>query len=64
VWLSEGDCSFLIVREVAEILNVSPMDVYRLASNGEIEAIRVGRAYRIPEEWLGLRGIAPEPGAG
>jgi excisionase family DNA binding protein len=48
----EGDGRFLSVREAAEILDVSPMDVYRLVSDGQLEAIRAGRAYRIPEEAL------------
>lgn len=38
---------FLTPAEVAAILRVSPMTVYRLIHFGELEAIRVGRSFRV-----------------
>lgn len=37
----------LTVDEVAAILRVSRMTVYRLIRNGQLPAVRVGRGYRI-----------------
>ena len=39
----------LTVNEVASILRVSNMTVYRLVKGGRIPAIRVGKNYRIKE---------------
>jgi excisionase family DNA binding protein len=41
---------FLTPREVADLLRVSSMTVYRLIKSGELRAVRVGKAYRILEE--------------
>src|SRR5712691_519703 len=40
---------FLTVAEVATIMRVSKMTVYRLVHSGDLEAIRVGRSFRVPE---------------
>lgn len=40
---------FYTVREVADILDVSMMTVYRLVRQKHMVSIRVGRSYRIPE---------------
>ena len=45
-----SDVRFLTVAEVAIILRVSKMTVYRLVHTGELEAIRVGRSFRVPEQ--------------
>jgi excisionase family DNA binding protein len=37
----------LTVAEVADVLRVSTMTVYRLIHNGELPAVRVGRNYRV-----------------
>lgn len=37
------------VAEIAEILRVSKMTVYRMIHDGELPAIRVGRSYRVPQ---------------
>ena len=46
----------LTVIDVAEMLSLSPMTVYRLAKKGEIPAIKVGRCWRFTKEaierWL------------
>ncbi|MBW3574290.1 MAG: helix-turn-helix domain-containing protein [Actinobacteria bacterium] len=41
---------YLTVAEVAAILRVSTMTVYRLIKAGELPALRVGRSYRLPED--------------
>jgi excisionase family DNA binding protein len=38
---------FLTVQEVAELLRVSSMTVYRLIKGGELPAVRVGRSFRV-----------------
>ena len=47
---------FLTVTEVAAIMRVSKMTVYRLVHGGELPAARVGRSFRVPrhavEEYL------------
>ncbi|MFZ2502732.1 MAG: helix-turn-helix domain-containing protein [Nocardioides sp.] len=48
---SEGapDIKFLTVAEVAAMVRVSKMTVYRMLHNGEIPALRVGRSFRVKE---------------
>lgn len=41
---------FLTVAEVATIMRSSKLAVYRLVHSGELPAVRVGRALRVPEE--------------
>ncbi|KQX74662.1 hypothetical protein ASD10_05395 [Aeromicrobium sp. Root472D3] len=41
--------TFLTVAEVASQMRVSKMTVYRLVHSGELEAVRVGRSFRVPE---------------
>ncbi|HYA45077.1 MAG TPA: helix-turn-helix domain-containing protein [Acidimicrobiales bacterium] len=41
---------YVTVAEVADLLRVSNMTVYRLVQAGELPAVRVGRSYRIREE--------------
>ena len=38
---------FLTVAEVATMMRVSKMTVYRLVHNGELPAVRVGRSFRV-----------------
>ncbi|MBO1753657.1 helix-turn-helix domain-containing protein [Allobranchiibius sp. CTAmp26] len=44
-----GEVNFMTVAEVATIMRVSKMTVYRLVHSGELEAVRVGRSFRVPE---------------
>ena len=47
-----GDLSsvrFLTVAEVAALMRVSKMSVYRLIHAGELEAVRFGRSFRVPD---------------
>ena len=46
----EFDVRFLTVAEVATIMRVSKMTVYRLVHGGEMPAVRVGRSFRVPEQ--------------
>jgi excisionase family DNA binding protein len=41
---------FLTVAEVASVMRVSKMTVYRLVHNGELPAVRVGKSFRVPEK--------------
>jgi excisionase family DNA binding protein len=48
-----GDISevkFLTVAEVAAVMRVSKMTVYRLVHSGELPAVRVGRSFRVSEK--------------
>jgi excisionase family DNA binding protein len=42
--------TFLTVAEVATIMRVSKMTVYRLVHAGDLTAVRVGRSFRVPEQ--------------
>ena len=44
-----SDVRFLTVAEVAELMRVSNMTVYRMVHAGELPAIRFGRSFRVPE---------------
>jgi len=49
---SEGlrEVRFLTVAEVAGVMRVSKMTVYRMVHAGELPALRVGRSFRVPEK--------------
>jgi excisionase family DNA binding protein len=50
---SEGSLAqvkFLTVAEVAALMRVSKMTVYRLVHSGDLAAVRVGRSLRVPEQ--------------
>ena len=44
-----SDVKFLTVAEVATMMRVSKMTVYRLLHSGELPAVRVGRSFRVVE---------------
>ena len=44
-----AEVRFLTVAEVATVMRVSKMTVYRLVHSGELAAVRVGRSFRVPE---------------
>lgn len=54
----------LTVGEVAALMRVSNMTVYRLIKAGDLAAIRVGKNYRIRESdvnrYLAHRAVRPE----
>lgn len=41
---------FLTVAEVAAMMRVSKMTVYRMVHQGELPAVRVGRSFRVRED--------------
>jgi excisionase family DNA binding protein len=45
-----ADVKFLTVAEVAAMMRVSKMTVYRLVHGGELPAVRVGRSFRVTED--------------
>lgn len=49
---SQGRVRFLTVVEVADLMRVSRMTVYRLVHAGELPAVRVGRSFRVPQDAL------------
>ena len=58
--------SLLTVAEVAQVMRVSNMTVYRLIKSGQMAAIRVGKNYRIRrrdvEKYLSDRAVLVEGG--
>jgi len=45
-----SEVRFLTVAEVATVMRVSKMTVYRLVHGGDLPAVRVGRSFRVPEQ--------------
>ena len=45
-----AEVKFLTVAEVAALMRVSKMTVYRMVHGGELPAVRVGRSFRVPEK--------------
>ena len=46
---SLSEIKFFTVAEVAAVMRVSKMTVYRLVHSGELASVRVGRSFRVPE---------------
>lgn len=42
-----SETQFMTVAEVASLMRVSKMTVYRLIKGGELPAVRVGRSFRV-----------------
>ena len=61
---SLSEVRFLTVQEVAQLMRVSKMTVYRLVHSGELASVRVGRSFRVPEQAVHdyLRGAFIEAG--
>ena len=61
---SLSEVRILTVAEVAAIMRVSKMTVYRLVHSGELTSVRVGRSFRVPEQAVHeyLRGAFTEAG--
>ena len=47
---SFAEVKFLTVAEVAAVMRVSKMTVYRMVHSAELPAVRVGRSFRVPEK--------------
>lgn len=54
--------TYLTTRDVQDLIRVDKSTIYRMAEDGRIPAIKVGRQWRFPEEavlsWLGADGGA------
>ncbi len=61
---SLSEMKFLTVAEVAAVMRVSKMTVYRLVHSGELASVRVGRSFRVPERAVNeyLRGAFDDVG--
>ncbi len=61
---SLSEVRFLTVAEVAAVMRVSKMTVYRLVHSEELASVRVGRSFRVPEQAVHayLRGAFEETG--
>jgi len=46
---SLSDQPFMTVAEVAALMRVSRMTVYRMVHEGQIASVKVGRSFRVPE---------------
>jgi excisionase family DNA binding protein len=59
-----AEVRFLTVAEVAAVMRVSKMTVYRMVHGGDLPAVRVGRSFRVPEKAVHdyLRGAFIEAG--
>jgi excisionase family DNA binding protein len=44
------EARFVTVNEVAQLMRVSKMTVYRLINQGDLPAVRIGRGYRLRED--------------
>ena len=47
---SHARARFMTVAEVAELMRVSSMTVYRLIKAGDLAAVRVGKSFRVRED--------------
>ena len=45
-----SDVRFLTVAEVATIMRVSKMTVYRLINSHELPSVRIGKSFRLRED--------------
>lgn len=45
-----SEVKFLTVAEVAALMRVSKMTVYRLLHSGELPGVQIGRSFRVPEQ--------------
>jgi excisionase family DNA binding protein len=50
--LDNINARYMTVGEVAAVLRVSTMTVYRLINAGQLPAVRIGRSFRVREEEL------------
>lgn len=48
-----SEIRLLTVAEVAPLMRLSKMTVYRLVKSGKLPAVKLGRSVRIPEQAVG-----------
>ena len=51
---------FVTVAEVADLMRVSKMTVYRMIHAGDIPAVRVGKSFRVPTAAVGTLNDLPD----
>jgi len=51
--MANNDKKYLSVKELADILNISRVAVFKKIKNGQVYAEKVGRNYIIPKDKLG-----------
>jgi excisionase family DNA binding protein len=44
-----GEVKLLTVAEVAKIMRLSKMTIYRMVNSGTLPALKVGRSIRVPQ---------------
>lgn len=55
--MREGE--YISIAQLAEMLGISRIAVYKKVKKGEIEAIRIGRSYAVPKKYIsGILGRA------
>jgi len=47
-----GKSGYVTVPELARILGISRVAVYKKVKKGQIKAVRIGRAFAIPEKYV------------
>jgi excisionase family DNA binding protein len=55
------EARLLTANEVADLMRVSRMTVYRMIKDGEMPAVRVGRGYRLREDDVPEPARGPKP---
>ncbi len=46
------DKEYISIAQLAEILGLSRISVYKKVKKGEIEAVRIGRSYAVPKKYI------------
>ncbi|WP_160159482.1 helix-turn-helix domain-containing protein [Actinomyces culturomici] len=54
---------FYSLARLADVLDVNPRTLRRMVDRGELEAVRIGRAIRIPGRELRRLGYTPKDAA-
>ena len=55
-----GKSGYVTVPELARILGISRVAVYKKVKKGQIKAVRIGRAFAIPEKYILGRTLGEE----
>jgi len=47
-----GNSNYLSIQELAKILGISRIAVYKKVKKGDIKAVRIGRSFAIPKKYI------------
>lgn len=47
-----GNPSYMSIQELADILGISRIAVYKKVKSGRIKAVRIGRSFAIPRKYI------------